>query len=63
MKLKYIGRHTAVEVEYPDGGGFEVERDAETPDLDEAFAESLLEQPDNWTVAGDDHDEQEGDAE
>lgn len=51
MKLKYIGRHTAVEVEYPDGGGFEVEHGKETPELAEAFAKSLLEQTENWTSA------------
>lgn len=52
MKLTYVGRHTAVEVDLPNGGGFEVEHGKTTPDLPAEFAASLLEQESNWK-AGD----------
>lgn len=52
MKLKYIGRHDAVEVDLPDGGGFTVAREEDTPDLPADFAASLLEQDANWKTAG-----------
>jgi hypothetical protein len=48
MKVKYIGPHDAVELPLPDGRSVVVEHGAETPELPDDFARSLLKQDTNW---------------
>ena len=50
-KVKYVGRHDAVELELPDGREIDVEH-KQVIEVDDDFALLLCEQEDNWAPAG-----------